>query len=280
MASREAPSQPGAGGQGGPVRSRRVDWRRWRVPAAIVCICGGLAGLGMPVWSGWWYAHVQSQQRRTFQAQVRALGAGTGGSAAASAGAAGSSGSSDAVSVPTLPALPPPPAPGASSLLPGAAALGAAVPVRVAVDVGSGDPLAEVDIPAIGVDSTVLEGLTYDPSVWSALLRDGPAHVQGSPLPGQPGRMVIFGHLNIWGAVFLHLSQLRPGDQIDFVTAYGNFEYRVTGSQVIAPTDLAAVAPTHSGPATVDLVTCNGLFDQQRLVVEGTLVGQPLGGSA
>lgn len=175
----------------------------------------------------------------------------------------------------SLPSLPPPPAAGAASLV-----AGAAVATAVAQDVSTGQALAEIEIPAIGLDSTVLEGLTYSPSVWNPLLRDGPAHLQGSALPGEPGNSVIFGHLNIWGAVFLHLNELRPGDPIDFVTLYGRFQYRVTGSEVIAPTDLAAVAVHHGGPATLQLITCTGLLDGHRLVVDASLVGSPVGGAA
>lgn len=253
---------PGRTGPGSWV-ARTLRWRGWaqlRVPLAGVCICAGIAGLGMPVWSGWWYAHIQASRRLMLRSELK------GGPSTAASGPA-------AFPSADFPALPPPPAPGAAGLVatPGAT-------VGLPADVASGQPLAELEIPTIGLDSTVLEGLTYDPSVWNPLLRDGPAHVLGSALPGQPGNVVIFGHLNIWGAVFLHLNELRTGDPIDFVTPYGRFQYRVTGSQVIVPTDVSAVAVRHGGPATVQLVTCNGLLDAHRLVVDASLVGTPVGG--
>lgn len=253
-----APGRSGPGSLGAGVL-RWKGWLRLRIPLAVACLCAGLAGVGMPVWSGWWYAHVQAVRAAAFRSELRARPSALPQGSASGAG---------------FPSLPPPPAPGASTLQ-GAVGASSVAPL----DPSAGQPLAELEIPAIGLDSTVLEGLTYDPAVWNPLLRDGPAHVLGSALPGEPGNVVIFGHLNIWGAVFLHLDELRPGDAVDFVTPYGRFQYRVTGSRVIAPTDLAAVAARHGGPATVQLVTCNGLLDGQRLLVNATLVGNPVGGA-
>jgi LPXTG-site transpeptidase (sortase) family protein len=134
--------------------------------------------------------------------------------------------------------------------------------------------MARMAIPAIGLDTYVLNGLTFQPAVWSALLRRGPAHLAGSALPGAPGNVVILGHVNIWGSVFLHLRELRPGDPITLQTAGGTFTYRVTGSLVVAPSDVAAIAP-HAGPATLELATCTGPFDTQRLIVVAALTAQP-----
>jgi len=258
------------GGLAGVWR-RLARWRGWqaiRLPLAAACVVGGGVALGLPLWSGWWTGHVQQQKAREFRAQLQAA-------------PAAPLASPDASPTGSFTALPPPPAPGASALTAqGAASAIAAGGNAAAVDVASGQPLAFMDIPAIGVETTVLEGLTYAPAVWTDLLRDGPAHVQGSALPGQPGNMVVFGHLNIWGAVFMHLDQVAPGDLVQFQTTYGAFTYRLTGSQTIAQTDFAAVALRKGGPATLQLVTCEGALDQQRLLVQGTLVPPAKGGPA
>ncbi len=240
----------------GPVR-RAVAWRGWvrlRIPLACACFVGGVIGLTLPAWSGWWTHYVQVRQTRVFQHELTSVAP-----AASSVGTPGSSATSSAM--PSTPSS-------ATSTGPAASSTSASA----AVDVPVGDPLAELSIPAIGVDAMVLEGLTYDPSVWTPLLRQGPAHVAGSALPGQPGNVVIFGHLNIWGAVFMHLGDVKPGDDVTLRTTWGTFTYRVTGSTLISQYDTAAVAATHTGPATLQLVTCEGVLDQHRRVVEATLV--------
>ncbi len=244
----------------GPLR-RIAAWRGWprlRLPIACVCFAGGLVGLTLPVWSGWWTGHVQAQKARAFHHELTHATLAVPASTVAPAAS---------VTVPVAPSTPV--ASAASAALPAAPSSTAAAGPA---DVPAGDPLAELRIPSIGVDTLVLEGLTYDPSVWSQLLREGPGHVQGTALPGQPGNAVIFGHLNIWGAVFMRLAELRPGAEATLTTTWGTFTYKVTGSELIGANETDAVAAHHTGPATLQLVTCDGLLEQSRRVVEAALV--------
>lgn len=212
--------------------------RRVRVPlAGALLVAGGLA-LAFPVWSGWWAKHVQALAAADFSRQLHAgVQAGT------------------TSAVLPLPALTP------------VATTGGVNPATAA----PGGILAELRIPSIGVDQFVLRGLTYAPALWTRLLRDGPGHLAGSALPGQPGNVVIFGHLNIWGSVFYHLDELRHGDTVILSDSTGTFTYTVTGHQSIAATDVAAVAPVHAGPAVLQLVTCEAAFENNRLVVDAKL---------
>lgn len=151
-----------------------------------------------------------------------------------------------------------------------AAVTAARLTVAGAAPAAAGQVMARLVIPSIGVDTYVVEGLTFAPSVWEGLLRRGPAHLQGSALPGAVGESIIFGHLNVWGSPFLHLEQLAPGAAVQVQLPGRTFEYRVTGSQVVSPSDSAALAP-EQGVAGLALVTCTGLFDTQRLVVRAEL---------
>lgn len=209
----------------------------WRPLVAGACLVAGVICLTFPVWSGWWTQHVQALDAARFRQRL---------AAAPTAVSASQSGAAQPASTPP-----------------------ASVPATAPAGVGT--VLAELQIPAIGVDQFVLRGLTYAPAVWERLLRDGPSHLAGSALPGQPGNMVIFGHLNIWGSVFYHLAEVRPGDVVRLVEPAGTFTYTVTGQESIAATDLAAVAPHHSGAATIELVTCESAFGNDRLVVVGHL---------
>ncbi len=141
-----------------------------------------------------------------------------------------------------------------------------------------GRPLARMVIPAIGVDTYVLQGVPLDSSAWNGLLQRGPAHVAGSALPGARGNAVILGHVNIWGSVFQNLYRLVPGDRVILQTPQSTFTYVVTGAQSVQPADGSVLSP-HGGPAVLQLVTCTGLFDSLRLVVDASLE-QPAAASA
>lgn len=224
-----------------PSRAARVrSGAAWIAVGLSACLLGGVA-VTAPLWSARWNAWAQTDAARQFQAEtLEALAT----QAISPSGATASSGTSAAAAT------------------------------------ASGRVLARLVIPAIGVDSYVLQGLTLNnSSVWSGLLDRGPAHLRGSALPGQPGNDVIFGHVNVWGAVFLQLHRLRPSDEVLLETPGHTYIYRVTGSQAVAPTDVAAVQP-HGGAATLQLVTCTGLWDSQRLIVNAQLVAAPTAAAA
>src|SRR5262249_51762489 len=93
----------------------------------------------------------------------------------------------------------------------------------------SGDPMALLDIPSLHVTQVVVEGAT------PSLLREGPGPLQGTPLPGQPGNVVLAGRRVTYGGPFRRLSELRPGDRIVLTTAQGRFEYVVASVRVVRP---------------------------------------------
>jgi len=242
-----------AGTVGGSVFGR--FFAAARLPLAGACLVAGLLAVSFPVWSGWWASHVQSLAAADFRAQLHGGFATSGaGSGKTSVAESSSSRGGTAMPLPGLIPILPAPAPSAPQASPQV-----------------GGVLAELQIPAIGVDQFVLRGLTYAPEVWARLLRDGPGHLAGSALPGQSGNVVIFGHLNIWGSIFYHLDLVKPGDTVVLTDSSGTFTYTVTGHASIAATDLAAVAPQHSGPAVLQLVTCETAFENDRLVVEAKL---------
>ncbi|MFJ9951487.1 class E sortase [Kitasatospora sp. NPDC091207] len=98
--------------------------------------------------------------------------------------------------------------------------LGRAVaPTGAAAD---GDPVALLDIPAIGLHrAVVVEGTT------GRDLMRGPGHRRDTALPGQSGVSVVFGRGASFGAPFADLSKLRVGDKIEATTGQGRFTYTV-----------------------------------------------------
>jgi sortase A len=138
----------------------------------------------------------------------------------------------------------------------------------------SGDAVAILRIPRIGLDTIVVEGTTRDD------LRKGPGHYVDTPMPGQRGNAAIAGHRTTYGAPFGNLDQLTKGDVIVVRTVQGTFRYRVTEQLIVAPSEVSVLDPTPEDPsdpespsaATLTLTTCNPKYSAaQRLVVHATL---------
>ena len=127
-----------------------------------------------------------------------------------------------------------------------------------------GDPVARLEIPRIGVDEIVVSGVGVED------LKKGPGHYPETPLPGQPGNAAIAGHRTTYGAPFFSVDELAPGDKIIATTFAGRFVYRVTGTVVVAPTDVGVIAGT--ADARLTLTSCHPLYSAaNRIVVTAQL---------
>jgi sortase A len=132
-----------------------------------------------------------------------------------------------------------------------------------------GDAVAVLDIPALHLDQVVVQGTS------AADLTDGPGLMPGSALPGTPGNTVIAGRRYLYGKPFSALGSLTSGDKIQIVSAYGTFNYKVTGTQVVEPGQSDPIAPTKNNRLT--LVTSNAsLAPTDRVVAIATLVGSAI----
>ena len=86
----------------------------------------------------------------------------------------------------------------------------------------SGDPIAILNIPSIGIhDMVVVEGTS------SENLMLGPGHLRTTPYPGQAGVSEIFGRRATFGGPFARLEELRPGALIETITGQGKATYTV-----------------------------------------------------
>jgi sortase A len=132
-----------------------------------------------------------------------------------------------------------------------------------------GSPVGTIQIPKINLAMTVVEGTD------EARLAMGPGHYPTTPLPGEAGNAAIAGHRTTYLHPFYSLDALVPGDLIFITTLQGTFLYKVLGSQVVLPTDVAVVDPTPTPQLT--LTTCNPRYSaSQRLVVHALLVASEL----
>jgi sortase A len=128
---------------------------------------------------------------------------------------------------------------------------------------GPGQP-TRIQIPAVNVDAQIVEGDTWDQ------LKKGVGHHVDTANPGERGNMVLSAHNDVFGEIFRHLDQLKPGDEVIVYTGAQRYRYLIGGSRIIAPTQVEVMLPT-SEP-TLTLISCYPyLVDNKRIVVMGQL---------
>lgn len=126
-------------------------------------------------------------------------------------------------------------------------------------------PIGRIEIPAIGVDKTMYEGITLK------TLNQGPGHWPGTASPGHLGNTVIAGHRVSHNKDFRNIDRLQPGDEIILSDDTGRYVYRVTGSQVVKPDAVWIVNATPNATAT--LFACHPPGStRERIVVFAELV--------
>jgi sortase A len=140
------------------------------------------------------------------------------------------------------------------------------VPATVAprVDPSLKRPINGIDfaivIPRLHYFAAVKEGTT------STVLYSGPGHYVDTPWPGDPGMVGVAAHNVYW----INFPQLKPGDEIDLETRYGEFRYHMTGSKIVNPDDRTVLVPSEAG-FHLTLTTCwplwAGAFATQRYVI-------------
>jgi LPXTG-site transpeptidase (sortase) family protein len=101
-------------------------------------------------------------------------------------------------------------------------------------------PAASTGTPAVTQKLYVVQG------IGTSELRGGPGHQPETPLPGQRGNVVIFGHRLDWGAPFARLHRLAAGDQIQAQSVDGTQPtiYTVRSARIVVAGDTARLGPT------------------------------------
>ncbi|MDQ3945247.1 MAG: class E sortase, partial [Actinomycetota bacterium] len=128
----------------------------------------------------------------------------------------------------------------------------------------SGEAVAIIRIPKIGLDKHVVEGTGL------ADLRKAPGHYPSTPLPGAVGNAAIAGHRTTYGAPFNRLDELEAGDEILVTTLGGSYTFNVEEKKVVSPSQVEVLDPTPVAKLT--LTTCHPKYSaKQRLVVVAAL---------
>jgi sortase A len=131
------------------------------------------------------------------------------------------------------------------------------------------ESFAFLSIPRIGLDEVVVyEGVDTD------TLKNGPGHLETTPLPGQSGNAVISGHRTTYGRPFFDFDLLDLGDHVMVETAIGTHTYEIRQIEVVLPTDVWVVDARPGSWLT--MTTCEPKFSaRQRLVVFAEMVDGP-----
>ena len=106
----------------------------------------------------------------------------------------------------------------------------------------------------------------------------GIGHYAGTSMPGAVGNFAIAGHRTTYGKPFSDIDTLQTGDALVVQTESAWYVYTVTGSTIVTPDDIAAIAPMPGKlgeaptAASITLTSCHPRFSAaKRYIVWGEL---------
>jgi LPXTG-site transpeptidase (sortase) family protein len=132
--------------------------------------------------------------------------------------------------------------------------------------IAPGEALTRITIPALNVDTVVVEGTSL------SALQAGAGHYGDTALPCERGNAAIAGHRTTYGKPFAEIDDLRAGARITLETPVGSCTYEVIGKPFITnPSDFRVLEQGTGSKLT--LTTCDppGSADY-RLIVHAELV--------
>src|SRR5262249_31217957 len=140
------------------------------------------------------------------------------------------------------------------------------------------EPDPRLIIPKINVDVPIMFGVGNDHAAQQAAMAHGVAQFSipgASAMPGQVGNLVLSGHSSNgvvetgdYKFIFAPLERLTDGDVIYINYQSTRYTYRVTGREVVYPTDVQALVYPTTKPI-LTLITCVPLGTaRQRLLMK------------
>jgi sortase A len=240
------------------------DWRWWVGGIGKTLIATGLLLFGFVAYQLWGTGIETARAQNSLENEFEELLAGTPPATAAPVGSAPPesvpAGSAPVASVPAETA------PSATAPSESAPATTAPTAVASLPSIAEGDPIARLELPSIGVDKIVIAGVDKND------LKKGPGHYPETPLPGQLGNSAIAGHRTTFGQPFFDVDKLDNGDEIVVTTLAGRFVYRVTGQEIVSPSDYQVIATTDPTTATLTLTSCHPKYTaRERIIVYAEL---------
>lgn len=121
-------------------------------------------------------------------------------------------------------------------------------------------------IPSLGINLPIFPAKIVG-NKWETT-KEGLSYLSSSPLPGNLGNSVIYGHN--WSNLLGNLDQVKPGDEIIITSSDTNtYRYLVHFVSVVTPDESHIYSNTPDYRLT--LYTCTGFLDSKRLVLTAIL---------
>jgi len=131
---------------------------------------------------------------------------------------------------------------------------------------GRGDAVARLRIPALGVNEIIVNGTDTD------TLKRGPGRYLKSAVPGEGELVYVAGHRTTYGAPFSRIDRLKKGDRVVVELPYATYEYRITGYRIVDDTELSVLRS--KGFEQLALQACHPrFFATQRWITYAEPVG-------
>lgn len=115
-------------------------------------------------------------------------------------------------------------------------------------------PSADIELPAY---SATINGTT-----WQTTKR-GVSYLSTSPLPGEKGNSVLYGHN--WPNLLGNLHSVKPGDAVFVMRGNAMTRFIIRYIAVVKSSEYSVYAASNDTRLT--LYTCTGFLDRERLVV-------------
>lgn len=137
-----------------------------------------------------------------------------------------------------------------------------------------GEAFAIVRVPRFGADFArpLYEGTTRE------VLQRGAGHYLETALPGEIGNFAMAGHRTTYGKPFSQIDKLKLGDVVLIETKDYYFVYRVSASEVVAPSKTSVLLPVPNDrqatatKAMLTMTSCHPEFSaRERFVVYAVL---------
>ncbi|MCH9718478.1 MAG: class E sortase [Actinomycetia bacterium] len=150
--------------------------------------------------------------------------------------------------------------------------------IKTDINTTVGQPFGLLYVPALGDrswDIPIVEGTEH------SLLSQGVGHHKDTALPGQVGNFAIAGHRTTYGAPFMDIAELQPGDPVIVETKHGWFVYELNNDKIISPNDGWVLDPvpgkSNATPKQklLTMYACHPMYSAaQRYVWFGELVAE------
>lgn len=144
-------------------------------------------------------------------------------------------------------------------------------PPPVPDTLGDGKVWGSLRVPQFGRPRVPLaEGVSLE----KVLNVKGVGHYPGTALPGQVGNFSVAGHRNTYGRPFEDIASLEDGDPIVVETKDAFYVYKVTGHEIVKPSQSEVIAPDPDHPGAqpkrrmLTLTACHPMYSaRERYIV-------------